>query len=321
MDCKKAHVSLELGRKLIELHPELKDWVESKVPELKESNENIRLYMINMIKSIRYNSTVYGWFQDGKDEEMLNWLETHKEENTSDKPKSKFKVGDWITNGDKIEQISEVDNYYYRCFNGNHGYGVYLMDIESTDADFHLWTIKDAKDGDTLTYYLDNGKALIMIYEGLGDSYNGQVYCHALLDGDRFSESVGSVCCEYIWLLNPSTKEQHELLYKKMEEKGYYFDEDEKIIKGIKQDKDETADKLIAIAECLEMDGDCSFNGYSGNECGKFLRELSANKILWNEEDEKMASSIIEDTEQGCILDDTQLKWIKLLKEKINKNN
>lgn len=321
MDCKKSHVSLELGKKLIELHPELKDWVESKVPELKEPKEDIRLYMINMIKSIRYNSTVYGWFQDGKDEEMLNWLETHKEENTSDNPKPKFKVGDWcIDNEDgTIFQIVKVlDNTYaYKTTEGKE----YSCSHHSLEIDAKHWTIKDAKDGDVLTYYLDNGKVLIFIYEGLGESYDGQVNCHALLDGDYFSESVGSVCCEFIWLLNPSTKEQHDLLYKKMKEKGYYFDEDEKILKGINQDKDETADKLIAIAECLEMDGDCSFNGYSGNECGKFLRELSAHKILWNEDDENMASSIIEDTEEGYILDGTQLKWIKMLKEKISKNN
>ena len=39
--------------------------------------------------------------------------------------------------------------------------------------------------------------------------------------------------------------------------------------------KNETVDQLIAIAECLEMDGDCSFNGYKGKDCGKFLRELA----------------------------------------------
>ena len=39
--------------------------------------------------------------------------------------------------------------------------------------------------------------------------------------------------------------------------------------------KNETVDQLIAIAECLEMDGDCSFNGYKGEDCGKFLRELA----------------------------------------------
>lgn len=39
--------------------------------------------------------------------------------------------------------------------------------------------------------------------------------------------------------------------------------------------KNETVDKLIGIAECLEMDGDCMFNGISGDDCGKFLRDLA----------------------------------------------
>lgn len=39
--------------------------------------------------------------------------------------------------------------------------------------------------------------------------------------------------------------------------------------------KNETVDKLIGIAECLEMDGDCMFNGISGDDCGQFLRDLA----------------------------------------------
>lgn len=57
--------------------------------------------------------------------------------------------------------------------------------------------------------------------------------------------------------------------------------------------KDETVDRLMSIAECLEMDGDCLFNGYKGTECGKLLRDLARKQIEcktveWNEEDEKM---------------------------------
>lgn len=60
----------------------------------------------------------------------------------------------------------------------------------------------------------------------------------------------------------------------------------------------ETVDKLIAIAECLEMDGDCLINGYTGTECGKFLRDLARKQVeckleKWSEEDEKMLNSII----------------------------
>ena len=61
--------------------------------------------------------------------------------------------------------------------------------------------------------------------------------------------------------------------------------------------KDETVDKLIAIAECLEMDGDALFNGYKGMECGKLLRDLARKQVEykpaeWSEEDEKMIDKI-----------------------------
>ena len=59
----------------------------------------------------------------------------------------------------------------------------------------------------------------------------------------------------------------------------------------------ETADRLVSLAECLEMDGDCLFNGYKGKDCGKFLRELarreSENKPAeWSKEDVKRLYSI-----------------------------
>ena len=43
--------------------------------------------------------------------------------------------------------------------------------------------------------------------------------------------------------------------------------------------RNETADRLVSLAECLEMDGDYLFNGYSGTECGKFLRELARKQV------------------------------------------
>lgn len=67
--------------------------------------------------------------------------------------------------------------------------------------------------------------------------------------------------------------------------------------------RNETADRLVSLAECLEMDGDCLFNGYSGTECGKFLRELARKQLEckpeeWGEEDEETlvcAISVFED--------------------------
>lgn len=41
----------------------------------------------------------------------------------------------------------------------------------------------------------------------------------------------------------------------------------------------ETVDKLMAIAECLEMDEDFLYNGYTGTECVKFLRDLARKQV------------------------------------------
>ena len=47
--------------------------------------------------------------------------------------------------------------------------------------------------------------------------------------------------------------------------------------------KNETVDQLIGIAECLEQNGDCSFNGYKGSDCGKFLREIARREVEMGE--------------------------------------
>lgn len=61
--------ALELGKKLIETNPELREWVESKFPELKENpNEKIKKNIINILK-IAQDIT-------GEDySEEINWLE------------------------------------------------------------------------------------------------------------------------------------------------------------------------------------------------------------------------------------------------------
>ena len=88
--------------------------------------------------------------------------------------------------------------------------------------------------------------------------------------------------------------------------------------------RNETVDKLVAIAECLEMDGDCLFNGYSGTECGKFLRELARKQIgckptEWSEEDERIMDNCIEYIKASC-LDANELyeciDWLKFRRSK-----
>ena len=47
--------------------------------------------------------------------------------------------------------------------------------------------------------------------------------------------------------------------------------------------KNETVDRLVSIAECLEMNGDCVYNGYKGDECGVFLRALAREYLCIEE--------------------------------------
>ena len=69
------------------------------------------------------------------------------EQKPTDKVESRFKVGDWITNGKCTWKIDSIDeDMYYNNHCGIDCGG----DIKSIDEEYHLWTIQDAKDGDVL---------------------------------------------------------------------------------------------------------------------------------------------------------------------------
>ena len=75
-------------------------------------------------------------------------MATMDEQKPADTVESKFKVGDWITNGDYTWKIVEVKplDYILQSQDGN------IVDdtISHVDEQFHSFTIEDAKDGDTL---------------------------------------------------------------------------------------------------------------------------------------------------------------------------
>lgn len=67
--------------------------------------------------------------------------------------------------------------------------------------------------------------------------------------------------------------------------------------------RNETVNKLVAIAECLEADGDCSFNGYSGTECGKFLRDLARKQVECKSEERNEGDDACYETIKGILED------------------
>jgi hypothetical protein len=93
-----------------------------------------------------------GWY------EAMEWVRTHGnpfekhgEQKPTDKGEPKFKVGDWIVKQYLSYPFIIIDikndSYILNDIEGNK----YEETIDFANRVFHLWTIKDEKDGDVLT--------------------------------------------------------------------------------------------------------------------------------------------------------------------------
>ena len=151
-----------------------------------------------------------------------------------DKAETRFHKGDWVVNNyesEEVRRICEVDianNLYILSIDESHF--IKTNPIGLVNVFYHLWTIKDAKDGDVLSYISDEGDLWVMIYQSLYEPYEGCVHYHALLFNDNFKD--GGTCSICIDNLKPATEEQRDLLFQKMHEDGYKWDsENKKLIK------------------------------------------------------------------------------------------
>lgn len=137
-------------------------------------------------------------------------------EQNPDKVEPKFHEGEWITNGDYTWKIVEVKplDYILQSQDGN------IVDdtISHVDEQFHSFTIKDAKDGDVLSYVTDEENLWIMIYWSLYEPCEGCIHYHALLVNDNLTDK--GTCFIRIEDLKPATKEQRDLLFQKIKKQS-----------------------------------------------------------------------------------------------------
>lgn len=258
-------------------------------------------------------------------------VEKQGEQKPADKVEPKFKVGDWVVNNNGEPQLSQVISYSWpnsmikRATNNLE----IFINKATLDKQYHLWTIQDAKDGDVLYSKKHN---IIWIYKD-NEHYHACVNMNYVTENVATDSLIGipnDVC--------PANRVQRSILFQKMEEAGYEWDAEKKELKKIEQKptewslpygKNETAEKLIALAECLEMDGGCLFNGLSGNDYGKFLRVLAielteVKPAKWSEEDENIRQWIISDIDKllalkkkSFIIADKEINWLKSLKDRV----
>ena len=155
--------------------------------------------------------------------------------------KPDFKVGDWIVRGEGFvyepSLITEIRDYYIcELLNGER----VTYTLNDVHKNFHLWTIQDAKDGDVLAvdwHQDDDSWEKIVIFKkyhakgvkGLLNSPCVEGYGNTFKNGKLvLQEEVSYYSKTWTMTLQPATKEQRDLLFAKMKEKGCQWDADKK---------------------------------------------------------------------------------------------
>ena len=147
----------------------------------------------------------------------------------------KFKVGDWVVNkfGDSYH-IDSLDKKNYQVSDGKGNYNYFPI---SQQDKMHLWTIKDGRDGDVLSFYSEyKGNKMVQIgiiekyvgkYGGCSNTfkvYVGVNWDNNLQMGKYMGCSINIGCSD----IHPATKEQRDALMKAMNDAGYEWDADKK---------------------------------------------------------------------------------------------
>ena len=143
-------------------------------------------------------------------------------EQKHNKVEPKFNVGDWITDGNSVLHITNMDYGFYQFEDSYDA-------ISIIDKNYHLWTIKDAKPGDILVDKDNN----IGIYRKEKDNFwESYIYlgCNHYLYGDNIGGYHEHKNTE------PATKKQRDLLFKKMKEANYEWNAEKKELKKIEQE-------------------------------------------------------------------------------------
>ena len=246
-----------------------------------------------------YNQGYIKWTANA----LLNYakheLEKQDEQKSADKVEPKFKIGDWIVFNGLILYVKDIVMGFYRTISIGGVPNSYDCDIDNVAR---LWTIQDAKDGDVLATdkYYEN----IVIFKENHfnpENFKGFLFVHCTYD--RYNNHL------YPMLLanqeknyHPATKEQRDLLFQKMKEKGYKWDFEKKELKKIEQKPDDKYEPKFKAGDKVLADGKVytiklvNEDNYIVDENGKDVQEHFSHtkdwKLYeqnpWSEEDERI---------------------------------
>ena len=250
-----------------------------------------------------------------------------------DNVEPKFHEGEWII-GNKDNTVHQVKAAIKNVSNGKYAYdlidGGYIS--TSHESDYHLWTIKDAKDGNVI-FNSSTASHETFIFKNIDE--NGNVECYFAYDSeDGFREGkyhfIGRATNS-----KPATKEQYDSLMKAMSKAGYTFDFNKKELKKIEQKplqwniSDYRTWQYIVADVLTKKDGIGQYldDGFCKN-IAKYMQEEWSKKLClnkhtsWNEEDESMLTRCIGILGK-CYMGELptkveeELNWLKYLSDRV----
>lgn len=149
----------------------------------------------------------------------------------------KFKIGDWICNDGNSYLIADIDLDKRRYLFEVGGYTNTFLNwesIENADKNYHLWTIKDAKEGDILVYgdKENHHVTIYMIFKSRRDEITAYTYFHMFNYEFKFNN-----WCDCGQSAHPATLQQRNMLFKRIMETGFEWNSAKKELKTIEKSK------------------------------------------------------------------------------------
>lgn len=254
------------------------------------------------------------------------------------KTNQEFNAGDWVVNR-RNGTVHQIECIVRNVSNNKNAYN--LTDGEyiptSNIGDYHLWTINDAMPEDVLV--ASDGS--MFLCNGYDD--HGVKYFVSLTKDGKLNISDGTHYWETARSCHPATKEERNLLFTKIKEEGYEWDEKNmRLINSTLKEKDEIN---IGFTRMNEVEGWSEEDKENYKEILTYLEvqgnsaTLDINRKKWrkleswfkrrvpalssNEEDKKMIEGIISDlrelrnNETNEELTSDYEREIEWLKEKI----
>lgn len=144
--------------------------------------------------------------------------------------KPTLKVGDWIVGMGGIFKITQYEYEHGYDLTDTTGCVVHFVSPDYVESNFRLWSIEDANDGDVLA-----SDECCVIFKEI-DGLNIKCYCTYHYIG--FNPSFHINTLQNKTAFHPATKDQRDLLFKKMKEAGYEWDTEKKELRKVKEHYD-----------------------------------------------------------------------------------